>query len=92
MNPLRIFSVFRKGNEFVDAVKSGKQTVIAVALGGLLAGIAPFIAGPLHDYPWLAYFFSPEGIQVLGALIAAGAGIVYHFGLKRRSRNPSRQA
>lgn len=80
MNPFRIFSVFRKGNEFVDAVKSGKQVAITAALGALLTICAPILGSQLNVHPWLAFFFTPEGIQALGALITAVAGIVYHFG------------
>jgi hypothetical protein len=74
------FGVLRKGREFVDSVKSGKQVAITATLGVLLAAIAPYIGGAINVHPWLAYFFTEQGIQMVGAVIAGVAGLVYHFG------------
>jgi hypothetical protein len=80
MNPFRIFSVFKKGNEFVDAVKTGKQLAITAALGALLAVVAPFLGSQVNVHPWLAFLLSQDGIQAVGALVTGVAGVFLHFG------------
>jgi len=76
----KVLDVLRKGHSFVDAVKSGKQAGIAAGLAVLLAALAPLLGSQINAHPWIAYFFTEQGIQVVAALIAGVVGLVYHFG------------
>jgi len=76
----KVLDVLRKGHSFVDAVKSGKQAGIAAGLAVLLAALAPLLGSQINAHPWIAYFFTEQGIQVVAALIAGTVGLVYHFG------------
>lgn len=83
MNLSILFKVpdfLRKGHAFVDEVKSGKQAGIVASLGALLACIAPFVGGQIDVHPWLAFFFTQDGIQAVGAAITGIAAVAYHIG------------
>jgi hypothetical protein len=76
----KVLDVLRKGHSFADDVKSGKQAAIAAGLAALLAALAPLLGSQINAHPWIAYFFTEQGIQVVAALIAGVVGLVYHFG------------